>query len=516
MPPPPGTAVFDLGSGIRLSVTPEDAFAGRDVSFSLSGLTPWEPVTLTFVDPQGVPASWITAEDVRLLGRDGTKVASILMYPTASGSLDWERYGAQDEPGTWSVDIGLAGSVHTTDYTLSSLKLGNLETVSLGTLLTRYSTPGFTVYYSDLVPTALVADLQEHLSDTALLLERRTQTEIGQIPDIYLMGNRELMAQVSTVTGIDLGFEDGYYTNFGQRPGIYMRTDLLGTEVRRLLTHEYIHHVFDGLANEQTLPAWLTEGLSRYYEFDTALSGPRPIASQVRQYSVIDVARTAAQAGGLFSVATLESQSDWNSRTDQDELALQYAQAYMAVRFLNETYGPLSGKDVVVGIGLGSDLSDSIETVTGLKLAVFESQFNRWLEAWEDPARASVAESLTALDVLLADRDAIHDQRALDINMPKSANETVASRRFLVRSPEALIDGLQRLSPPEGALVLHQEAEESFGRALDWLTLELQAAEAMDNSKVVAANAMIPEINARDFTLKRNLSNLQFILNLDE
>ena len=69
----------------------------------------------------------------------------------------------------------------------------------------------------------------------------------------------------------------------------------------------------------------------------------------------------------------MDSQADWNSRTDQDELALQYAQSYMAVRFLNETYGPLSGKDLVVEIGRGPAISDSIKTVTGLDLAVFES-----------------------------------------------------------------------------------------------------------------------------------------------
>ncbi|MAF39422.1 MAG: hypothetical protein CL696_11210 [Chloroflexi bacterium] len=50
-----------------------------------------------------------------------------------------------------------------------------------------------------------------------------------------------------------------------------MRTDLKGNEVRRLLTHEYIHHIFDGLANDFPLPTWLTEGLSKYYEVDTAL-----------------------------------------------------------------------------------------------------------------------------------------------------------------------------------------------------------------------------------------------------
>ena len=90
----------------------------------------------------------------------------------------------------------------------------------------------------------MVVDLQERLSDTALLLERRTGTEMVQLPDLYLMGNRQIMDQVGAATGVNLGFEDGYHKSFGSRPGIYMRTDLLATEVRRLLDHEYVHRVF--------------------------------------------------------------------------------------------------------------------------------------------------------------------------------------------------------------------------------------------------------------------------------
>lgn len=189
-----------------------------------------------------------------------------------------------------------------------------------------------------------MADLQDDLIDTASLMAQRIRTELGSILDVYLTGNRELLDMVSSVTGIDLGFEDGYYTNSGERPGIFIRTDLQGTEVRRLLTHEYIHHVFDGLSNDQVLPAWLTEGLSEYYEFDIALSGSRPDASLLRLFASADLARSAARSGGLFSLSILEDQETWNSRTDKSELSLQYAQAYMTVRFLNETYGPLAGK----------------------------------------------------------------------------------------------------------------------------------------------------------------------------
>jgi hypothetical protein len=269
-----------------------------------------------------------------------------------------------------------------------------------------------------LVPTALVVDLKEHLSNVSSLLAESIQTAPGTISDVYLTGNRDLMRPVGSVTGIDLGFEDGYYTNYGERPGIFMRTDLKGTEVRRLLTHKYIHHVFDGLANELPLPAWLTEGLSKYYAFDLALLGPQPDATQLRQLTASDLVRAAAQSGSLFSLAALESQTDWNSRTDENELALQYAEAYMAVRFLNETYGPLSGKNLVELIGLGFDLPESMVTLIGLPLSVFESESNQWLATWEDPVRGPLARYLTDSDAILAAETANSEQRARNIGSP--------------------------------------------------------------------------------------------------
>ncbi len=478
----------------------------------MSGLNLWEPVTVSFLDPDGVPATWITSEDVHLVDADDVRATSQTLYPNPSGEISWERYAVQDVTGPWTMDIGLANSVFRTTYTLSDVRLGDVEQVLLGTLLTRRVAGDFVIYYSDLIPTALVADLQEHLIDASLLLDRQIQTDTKQIPDIYLLGNREIMDKVSTSTGIDLGFEDGYYTNFGERPGIFMRTDLLATEVRRLLTHEYVHHVFDGLSSVRNMPAWVTEGLAEYYEFYIAESGPRPHASELREFASADRARDAARAGTLYALADLDSQSDWNSRGDG--VSLQYAQAYMAIRFLNETYGQLSGKNLVVEIAAGSDLSDALVAVTGLDLTVFELQFNRWLTRWEDPERQAIIDYLADLAVILAEETANSNLRAQNLGTTMTYQESISSRTFLVQSTESLIAGLQNLSPPARAAELNQEAIDHFGRVLTWLSLELQAAKAQDNGPLIAANNMIPEINARDFSLKRNVSNLEFIFNL--
>ena len=92
--------------------------------------------------------------------------------------------------------------------------------------------------------------------------------------------------------------------------------------------------------------------------------------------------------------------------------------------------------------------------------------------------------------------------------------ESINSSAALVQSTEELVAALQLLSPPERARELHQQTEDHLGRVLEWLSLEFQASQTQDNVPLRAANAMIPELSARDFTLKRNLSHLKFIFNI--
>jgi len=69
------------------------------------------------------------------------------------------------------VDIGISDQVASAAHTLKDPELNDVITVSQGTILTEHPALGFIIYYSDLVPSSLVVDVQEHLIDTRLLLE---------------------------------------------------------------------------------------------------------------------------------------------------------------------------------------------------------------------------------------------------------------------------------------------------------------------------------------------------------
>ena len=76
-----------------------------------------------------------------------------------------------DVAGDRSVDIEISDQVASAAYTLKDLELNDVITVSQGTIMAEHPVPGFIIYYSHLVPSSLVVDLQEHLINTRLLLE---------------------------------------------------------------------------------------------------------------------------------------------------------------------------------------------------------------------------------------------------------------------------------------------------------------------------------------------------------
>ena len=69
------------------------------------------------------------------------------------------------------MDTELSDQVASAAYTLKDLELNDVITVSEGTIMTEHPVPDFIIYYSNLVPSSLVVDLQEHLINTRLLLE---------------------------------------------------------------------------------------------------------------------------------------------------------------------------------------------------------------------------------------------------------------------------------------------------------------------------------------------------------
>ena len=95
-----------------------------------------------------------------------------------------------------------------------------------------------------------------------------------------------------------------------------------------------------------------------------------------------DLVRSTALSGDLFDLSSLENPLAWKSR-EGDEVTLQYAQSYMAMRYLIETYGAHSAVSMIADLGVRGTLGIALETATGKTYREFESGFIAWLKQEE-------------------------------------------------------------------------------------------------------------------------------------
>ena len=360
----------------------------------------------------------------------------------------------------------------------------------------------------------MAVDLQSHLEFAADFLAEQTGARSEQVPELYLLGNRGLLDLISQATEVTLGFESGYYRKFGIKPGIYIQANVSETDLRATLTHEYVHLVMDDVSDGKRLPAWLTEGLAGYYEFETGLAGDRPESATLRLFQSTDLARAAAQDGSLLPLPSLESQAEWNGRSDLAEIFLQYAEAHMAVRYISETYGSESAVDIVTGIGTGDDVATALEKSLGVPYTDFDSAFALWLKDWEDPERSASVDYFGTLEGMLAEGSVLLARRAAELQAPDSQSRTVEFSAPLAEDAQALAALIRETTPPVSLQEMHQDAVSYFDVLAEWLNLEVEYARNRVEVVRREANGLIPEGGAREFLLRQNIGDTKFVLNV--
>ena len=510
-----GSAITAITADISLRVEPGQPLAGRDVDFNLTGLKPWQRASIEFVDPRGQPVEWVTEGEVRYTPINDVPVTKRTLYADGAGSVVWARIGGHDVEGQWSVGITLDGETTTVSYPVAQLQLPLAGKETIGAEFRRYQGIASDTYFSAFVFTSLAVDLQSHLGWVIDRLQETYGLRSGSIPDIYLAGNQSLFEKVSEAVGVELGFEAGYFKRGGARPGIYMQVDASASEVRRLLTHEYVHLVLDEDTDSTRLPAWLEEGLAEYTEYLLGLETGRRDLSRRQMYVSADQARLALSSGRFLSLSSIESRSAWNAQADKELIRLQYAEAHMAVRYLSEELGPRTSVDVARDIGAGASLSDAVAKATGVSYADFQDAFAAWLGDWRDPVRASVRSYIEALNGVMSDQEAIFDGRKADLVSNAPLPQRVPGRRALVSDATALRSVVEGLTPPAAVAALHDDAIAYLSRLVDWLTLELEYAQTGVDLRRREANAMIPEIDARNNSVNRDRIDVEYAYRLD-
>ncbi|MCH7606859.1 MAG: hypothetical protein IH962_06865, partial [Chloroflexi bacterium] len=459
---------------MTLRIQPKEPFAGRDVSFSLEGMEPWQKVAVEFFDPLGRPAQWITDYETELSGAAGDPTTRQFLFSDGTGRVEWLRIGTRDREGIWTVRITVGGQTVSVNYPVAQLQLPVEQAAVAGLQFSKYQGAISPTYYSGSVPPALVVDLESHLHWVAGELNRRLGLQSTKFPDIYISGTTSIFKQLGRSTNTNVGQAEGYYLTGGPGSGIYLRADLFRTGIQRVLSHEFVHLLLDEASDSKFLPAWLNEGTAEYYEYTLGIEGERPDATRARLYRSADLAQEAAASGTLLSLPVLENQTNWNSQDSEDRINLQYAQAHMAVRYLTETYGPKAPADIMIDMGRGAPLIIALQEETGRPYAEFERDFVRWLKAWQDPEREQIRAYTQAVNQIIASLDAITTARANELNSPAPLAQRITSEVGLVTSANTLKDRLGAISPPPKLRTLHKNGLALLGRVVDRLKLELE------------------------------------------
>ena len=509
-----GSTVSQVDGDITLEVNPENPLAGRDISFSLKGLKPWQIVAVEFIGPLGMAVDWISERELNFTNADGSPYTENTLYADGTGAIDWNRIATNDIEGEWSMRLGINGRTTTVSYSISQLQLAvGLETV--GVELRSYQGVATNTFYSALVPSTLAVDLQGHLTWVMDQLDQRLNLQSDQIPDIYLLGNRNIFEQVGRAIGAQVGAEPGFFRTGGTHPGIYIRTDFLRASIQRTLNHEYVHLILREEAPNRAIPAWLNEGTAEYYEHELALEGLRPDATKLLLYDAIDSVVEAANSGTLMPLTILENQGDWNARAGTPQGSLQYPQAHMVVRYLTETYGAETPVKLIQDVGRGASLAGAIATNLGIQYQEMEQQFAQWLKTWDDPRRTEVRVYGALITDILDTWQGIAHRRAGEVGRQISLGLRVPAQREFVDESRALLNQLLNVDPPASQQALHQTVRGWLEAVDTWLSLELEYFETSSGSVLGEANDMIPEINTRHALVSQDLNTLKFVYNLD-
>jgi len=286
-----GSAEASVQEGVELTIEPGLPLAGQDVRFILEGLDPWQGVTIEFVDPRGATVPWVTEDEVSYAPVNGAPVTNRTLYADGNGKVSWMRVGTKDAEGIWTVRITIGNKTTAVTYPVAQLQVPVQQVVTVDAELRRCQGVVSDTYFSAQVPTTLALDSQAHLAWVTAQINQRLGIQSTMIPDIYLLGNESLLKEVARTVGTNVGFEVGFHKRSGTNPGIDMRTDSYQSDLRRTLTHEYVHLVLDEITGHVDLPSWLNEGLAGYIEYELRLDSAKPHVTTSILYIRVDRAR---------------------------------------------------------------------------------------------------------------------------------------------------------------------------------------------------------------------------------
>lgn len=215
------------------------------------------------------------------------------------------------------------------------------------------------IYYCDHVKHVPLAD--SVLERTRLRLWKLVGDTLDLKAKVYITGDLGTFNSLALGRLPDWGAAVAYtprYTIAIKDPGKFN----IGKPLPMLLAHEYAHLVVAHKTAFAPVPRWFNEGLSMFVSTEWGWTDNLAMSK-------------AAVLGDLLPLVEIEHLN----RFSQSRAQVAYAQSYLAVKYLHESYGSQSLGRFLDAIAQGGSTDEALMAAAGATYKEFEKEFGEYI-----------------------------------------------------------------------------------------------------------------------------------------
>ncbi len=133
-------------------------------------------------------------------------------------------------------------------------------------------------------------------------------------------------------------------------------------DIHKIAIHELTHLLIDQATKSKPIPRWLNEGLAVYFSREKNFASTSLISKALMTQSIIDL-----------------SDIDYVLTFHKSKAQLAYQESYLAVKYLIETYGLESVRNIINQIAISHDYDTAFLNTLGMGIYDFEYEWFQYI-----------------------------------------------------------------------------------------------------------------------------------------
>lgn len=134
-------------------------------------------------------------------------------------------------------------------------------------------------------------------------------------------------------------------------------------DIHKIAIHELTHLLIDQATQSKPIPRWLNEGLAVYFSGEKNFASTSLISKALMTQSIIDL-----------------SDIDYVLTFHKSKARLAYQESYLAVKYLIETYGLESVRNIIKQIAIADDNDAAFTSAIGMDMYNFEYEWFQYVQ----------------------------------------------------------------------------------------------------------------------------------------